>query len=235
MGGMATIYTQSCSGGLYTQDRLVTTVNAQPGTKVHLTTQASTIVHSSTRGPAHHVTEIAVQEGALIEYLPDPVILFPRAHLISKLKLTITDSSRAVLFDSFLAHDFRGGRREFDVFDNDVRICASNGVPLVVDRYRISGIDFAKRSIGQMGDFSCHGSVIVVAPNIDVSDLIARCRALPSDPDEVMFGVSELPSCIGFSARILSQDAVKMKRLMVQLWELSREAMTGTRPRPRRK
>lgn len=235
VAGMATVYTQSSSGGLYTQDRLVTTVTVKPGAQAHLTTQASTIVHRSTRGPALHSTEISVQHGGLIEYLPDPIILFPGAHLISKVQMTLAKTSSAILYDSFLAHDFRGEDEPFEGFDSEVRLCAADGTPLVIDRFRMSGQDFAKGLLGQMGGFACHGSVFVVMPDRDPGALIAACRQLHADPDEAVIGVSELPSRTGLSARILSKDAITLKRLMGQLWQVSRAAMTGARPDPRRK
>jgi len=232
---MATIYIQSCAGGLYTQDRLRTSIIAQPDTQVHLTTQASTIVHSGTRGSAQHIMEVTAQENALIEYLPEPTILFPNAHLVSKVSLTVSETSRAILFDSFLAHDFSGENETFNILENDVRIYAQNGAPLVVERYRISGKDYATGTVGQMGRFLCHGSVIVIAPGVFIADLMSNCRTHSVDPCEAMIGISKLPCSNGLSARILSKDAITMKYLMTHIWELSREAMTGSRPQPRRK
>ncbi|HZF35124.1 MAG TPA: urease accessory protein UreD, partial [Candidatus Angelobacter sp.] len=44
--GMATLYLQSCAGGIYRDDRLRERIVAEEGAAAHLTTQASTIVHS---------------------------------------------------------------------------------------------------------------------------------------------------------------------------------------------
>src|SRR5687768_10528347 len=45
--GMVTLYLQSCAGGLFENDHLSFMVKAGVRTAVHLTSQASTIVHSA--------------------------------------------------------------------------------------------------------------------------------------------------------------------------------------------
>ena len=66
--GMATLYFQSCSGGLFEDDNLACSVAAKAATAVHLTSQASTIVHSSRCGrPAIQRTAICAEKDAIVE------------------------------------------------------------------------------------------------------------------------------------------------------------------------
>ena len=233
--GMATLYLQSCSGGLYSGERLSTEITLDRGAEAHVTTQASTIVHKATYGPAEQTARITAEPDALIEYLPDPVILFPGARLKSSLRIELAERASAIAFDSFLAHDFSGDGGVFDLFDNEVGIFAPDGTPLVIDRFRIAGQDFSAGSIGRMGTNVCHGSVIAVAPEVETELLIDKARAAISDFEEAEIGISRLPNLNGFSARILSRDAVAMKAAMHQLWIVTRTALTGEAPTPRRK
>ena len=58
--GMATLYLQSSSGGLYGDDALSLDVTAAAGTAVHLTTTASTVVHAARGGRTRqHAQECA--------------------------------------------------------------------------------------------------------------------------------------------------------------------------------
>ena len=59
--GMVTLYLQSLSGGIYEHERLSLSVAAQPRTRVHLTSQASTIVH---------LGNIAARTRAVLEFDP---------------------------------------------------------------------------------------------------------------------------------------------------------------------
>lgn len=232
---MATVYLQSCSGGLYTEDSLRTSITAGPGAQAHVTTQASTIVHQSARGPACQQTEIKVAEGALLEFTPDPIILFPGAHLRSSLQLSLADTASAIVFDSFLAHDYRGRSGVFDLIENDLSVSGLNGEPLAIDRFRFSGADFAAALTGQMGSYACHGSFLAIAPQADIAALLAASRSAVAADQDSLTGVSLLPDERGISARILSKDAVGLKSVQHCLWEVSRQAITGKFPRHRKK
>ena len=233
--GMATLYLQSCSGGLYSGEHLSTEIHLEPGAEAHITTQASTIVHRGTYGAAEQMTHIRVASKARLEYLPDPVILFPGAKLQSSLKVELSENASAILSDSFLAHDFRADGGVFDRFDNEICICTADGAPRVLDRFRITGSEFANGGIGRMGHHACHGSVIAVAPGVETDLLIARARAAIAGQVAAEIGISRLPNLHGFSARILSRDAVAMKAATTELWAVTRHALTGQTPEPRRK
>jgi len=232
---MATIYTQSCSGGLYTEDMLETSIVAGQNTQVHVSTQASTIIHQGTRGPACQSTSIKVADDALMEYTPDPVIMFPNSHLKSSLRLELTSTASAIIQDSFLAHDYRGGSGIFDVIENELIIVGSDGTPRMIDRFRFTGSEFAEALTGQMGSYLCHGSFVAIAPKADIEALVAISRETVKTIEYALIGVSILPDGCGISARILSQNSVGMKDAMSRLWSASREAITGRPPRSRRK
>jgi urease accessory protein len=44
--GLATLYVQSCSGGIYEDDRLDVTLATAQGAEAHVSTQSATVVHS---------------------------------------------------------------------------------------------------------------------------------------------------------------------------------------------
>ncbi|GAB1364636.1 urease accessory protein UreD [Rhodobacter sp.] len=234
-GGMATLYIQSCSGGLYTQDDLSVSVDVSDGAQAHLTTQASTIVHRATRGPARQSVRIRAGEGALMEYLPDATILFPGASFESSLRLEVAPTASAILFDSFLAHRFDGDPEVFDRFANTVEICCPDGRPLAIDRFCVTGRSFCDGTLGRMGGFACHGSVMAVAPSVDRAGWMARMRQAVLDIEGAATGISELPGGIGISARILAREAIAMRKAMHRLWEISRSMMTGAAPAKRSK
>lgn len=233
--GMASVYKQSCSGGLYTGDRLVADIEIRQDAQAHLTTQGSTIVHRGAHGRAGQTCTIRAHSGALAEYLPEATILFPGADLKASLRVILAEDASAILFDSFLAHDYRGGDDCFGTFENEVVIAAVDGTPLVTDRFRLTGAEYRSDALGQMAGHACHGSVMVVAPGADIDALLASGRAAAGTVPGAMTGLSALPGVTGISARILSRDAVPMKKVMLRLWMLARTAITGVAPGPRRK
>ena len=81
--GALTLYLQSVSGGIYQGEDLRMTCSADPGSAAHVTTQAATIVHRMPAAPARQTVALEAADGAFLEYLPDPLIMFPGrpAHL----------------------------------------------------------------------------------------------------------------------------------------------------------
>jgi urease accessory protein len=233
--GMASIYTQSCSGGLYSGDRLTTVLQVGAGAQAQVTSQASTIILRATYGGAVQSCDIGAGPGALVEYLPEATILFPGARLQSSTRLQVHSTASAILFDSFLAHDPTRSGETFEVFENDLQVQTPKGRPLAIDRFRVTGSDFLQSERGRMGGFRCHGNVIVLAPAIDIEACIETARRAVGGQKDCVVGVSRLSLVNGFSARILARDAFLVRRTTLELWALARAAITGQPPGPRRK
>ncbi len=233
--GMATVYTQSSSGGLYTQDSLRATVRAGAGAQVHLTTQASTIVHRSTRGPARQEIQITADAGAYVEYLPDPVILLPGAHLVSKVRVQAAPSATVVLFDAFLTHDPGGEGHTFDRMISDVVIEDEQGRPMAIDRFEAEGSDFSDPAIGVTGGYGCQGTIMAYSPGHEAGKLLEAIRRATDNYGACAIGSSLLPGARGVWARVMASDGADLRSAMTGLWSAIREELTGSPPSIRRK
>lgn len=234
--GMATVYTQSCAGGLFTGDQLLCTLTAAENTRVQLSSQASTIVHRGARGPATQDVCINVGSCAFVEYIPDPMILLPGANLDSSLRVTVDEDSTVILLDSFLSHDPTENDGTFQRYKNQVIIDNADGVPLVIDRFDTTGDDFNARNVGIMGEYRCYASLMLYCPSANFPSLIQRCREVINTADEkAIAGVSELPSGVGISIRFLAMDGAALREVTQNCWCSLRQALTGKAPKIRRK
>ena len=110
---MATLYVQSCSGGIYEGDRLSLRIDAPARAQLHLTTQAATIVRSMRSAGARQESVLEAGAGSLVEYLPDPLILFPKARLETSLRVSAHRGARLLTGEAFLLHDPLGLGRPF--------------------------------------------------------------------------------------------------------------------------
>ena len=106
--GLATLYVQSCSGGIYEDDRLDVTLAAAQGAEAYVSTQAATVVHSMPSGSASQRVRIECEGGSYLEYLPDPQILFPGSRCRSEIAVRLSGDAVALVSDSFLTHDPAG-------------------------------------------------------------------------------------------------------------------------------
>lgn len=232
---MATLYLQSLSGGIYEGERLSLAITGEPGTQAHVTTQASTIVHSMETGKAESAVSIDAQDGTLIEYLPDPLILFPRARLSSVAKVRRHNDATVICADAFLTHDPESMDRPFDHLDSRLDVEDSDGCLLARDRFVVTGEMFqAHRSTGRE-NYGALATLMVLSPSDQLEPLLVALRGALDQLPETYAGASTLPNDCGVRARILTTDGASLRVAMHAAWAATRETITGVRPKPRRK
>jgi urease accessory protein len=233
--GMPTLYVQSCSGGIFEHDRLAWRVVAEAGSLAHLTSSASTIVHSMATGEAAQDVSIEADAGTLLEYLPDPVVLFSGARLRSRLTIVAHRGASVFASDAIVAHDPKGEARTFEWFDSQMRLCAPDGTVVARDRYRLCGALMADRVPGVTGAFQCMGSFVAVTGQVPARDLAASIRDGVQGLGDAYVGASTLPGGRGAWLRVLAHDACALREALRLAWYAARTALLGTQPAPRRK
>ena len=238
--GMATLYVQSSAGGLYQEDAHDIEIAANDGACAHVTTQASTIVHSMERGGATQRTTIAVGPGCHVEAVPDALILFPDARLTTGLTARVHDSATAIVGESFLMHDPDAAGpntdvRSFAAYNANTVVEDWDGVRLAADRFRISGRDVLAAAPGITGGTRAQGQLMVLQRGKDLPQLIESLRAELTQRNDVLAGVSEMPNRAGAWVRMLAPDGAALRAGMLAAWASASESLTGVRPVPRRK
>ncbi len=226
--GMATLYLQSSSGGLYGDDELTLAIAADAGAVAQVTTQASTVVHHARGGRTRTAVEISASEDALIEYLPDPAILFAGARLDTRLSLTLAEGARAILCDAALCHDPDGANAPFERLTSETRIVGPDG-PRLIDRIDVAGGDWAART----GAWPCHATLIVAGPG--AADAVVPVRQALGPCPDLWAGVSAFADRDITLARILAPDGASLTRALHLGWAAARTALTGIAPRRRQK
>jgi len=233
--GMATIYLQSCAGGIFRGDRLREHIVAEEGTAAHVTTQASTIVHSMDRGDARQEVVIEAAAGSFLEILPDPFILFPRSRFASDVRIRAHETATVVVADSFICHDPAGAGAMFDRFNGDLRVEDLRGRLLMLDRFRVTGAMVADRRSGITGAFATQGNLFVIHRQGPTNALVDALRHADGNVAHGYAGASELPNSCGAWLRVMAADGVALRAAMTVAWQAVRETLTGQTPAPRRK
>jgi urease accessory protein len=232
--GMPTVYLQCCSGGIFEGDTLRVRITAGESAAAHVATAASTVVHSMESQAASQQVELDARAGSFLEYLPDPVILFPSAKLTSGVRVTLHPGATVILGDSVLLHDPKGGDDRFDWVKSETVIEDAAGKLLARDRFRIAGIQLARGLAGITGSWKAQGSLFVVTSARPPAELVAAMRTALASPG-VYAGATILPNQSGAWARILAIDAAALKAGLFSAWTAVRRTLTGAAPMPRRK
>ena len=232
--GMPTVYLQSCSGGIFEGDNLRLRITAGEGAAAHVASAASTVVHSMVLQAASQQVELHAQAGSFLEYLPDPVILFPRAKLTSGVRVSVHAGATVILGESVLLHDPKGGDDRFDWLQSETVIEDAAGKLLARDRFRIEGVQLARGLAGITGSWKAQGSLFVVTSAKPPAELVAAMRAAVASAG-VYAGATILPNQSGAWSRILASDAAALKTALFSVWAAVRQTLTGAAPMPRRK
>ncbi len=232
--GMATVYVQSCAGGIFEHDRLGLRLQTEQGSQAHVTTSASTIVHSMPLGGARQDVNLVAESNSVIEYLPDPMILFAGSRIDSTVNVVMADSARVILSDAFLMHDHRDQGEAFDWLRSEIVVRDVDDRVLVRDRIRIDGKSMLTKRPGVTGRFAAQASFMCLQRGLTAA-MLAPLRVALDAIDDIYAGVSLLPSGVGVFARILAADGIALRAAQLRLWSQARKCLTGSLPTPRRK
>ncbi len=232
--GFATVYLQSCSGGLFQHERLGLAVSAGANARAHLTTGASTIVHAMPEGEVQQEMVLHAAPGALLEWLPDPLILFPTARLDTRLTIRAAADATVLASESFLLHDPAGARAPFHWLRAETRVEDEGGELLALDRFRITGESVLSGQTGVHGPFALQGTLMVVRRADPEGALAALRGCLGASPD-AWGGASLLPNGAGAWLRVLARDAIALRAVLHAAFAAVRLLATGAPPGPRRK
>ena len=233
--GLATLYVQSCSGGIYEDDRLDVTLSMAQGAEAHVSTQAATVVHSMPQGSAAQYVRIDCDVGSYLEYLPDPQILFPGSRCRSKIAVRLSGDAVALVSDSFLTHDPAGRDGRFVAYFSEILIEDQAGKTLAVDRLKIDGGAFANSCPGISGRYATQGTLIIAGLDLASRDLAGELDKTRLDRGEAVIGFSQLPNSAGLLVRVLAADGAALKFALHQAWCAARLALKGSIPVERRK
>jgi urease accessory protein len=228
--GMATVILQSVGAGIVQGDRIDMAVEAEPKTAAHVTTQASTVVHSMKGGDAAQTAHVVARAGAFLEYLPDAVILFPESRLTTQLVLDLEPGATLLWCDGYVMHDPKAGEGRFAHLAAET-LLRRGGTTVAVDRFVIDGAAVGGEATA---GYPIHAS-FGVAAETDLDGLLNALRGAVADLDDTYAGLSRLPHDAGVWCRLLARDGVAYRKGLAALWRAARRHLTGVEPEPRRK
>lgn len=229
---LATLYLQSASGGIYRGDRLALTMVVGAKAAVHVTTQASTIVHRTDRDPAAQRSRIEVEPGGFAAVTLDPLVLFPGSAIVSTTEIVMRAGAHIIVADGFAHHDPSGVGRPFDRYEGSILVWDEGGALLMAERGAITGDRFAA-STSPLGPYRAVGTLLVLGPraqNCDaerIESLVAACGCLA--------GLSRLPNNCGIGGRVLATNGGALARGLEAGFAVAFAAILGVAPAGRRK
>jgi urease accessory protein len=223
--GMAFVYAQNPTGGIFAGDRLRTSVAAAEGTRVHVTTQSATKLYRCEGGHAVQELEFRVGPGAYVEHIPDPLIPHAGARFSQRLVADVAPGG-AFLAAETVAPGRRAHGESFEYVALVLHAEAHRGArELCVDRIVLGPARRDPRSPGVLGAAGYLVTLMAVAPEHDTTRLAAALDDALAGEAGAVGAAGELPAGAGALARVLAPDALAARRALRRLWRTARQAL----------
>jgi urease accessory protein len=227
-GAPCHLYLLHPPGGVVGGDALEIRLDVDAGAAVLATTPGAAKFYRSAGMTAQQDQVLRVAPGGVLEWLPQPAILFPGACLRSRTEVRLDGDARFIGWDIMsLGRPVIGERFEHGELDTELWLLR-DGRPLLADRLRVAGGRDLDRPTGLRGR-AVVGTL--VATGADAADLDAA-RAVAGDAAQALTGVTLLEDVL--VARGLTDTTEPVQRLFCALWEALRPrllARAATRPR----
>jgi urease accessory protein len=233
---LAFVYVQNPTGGVFAGDRLIASVIAQSGARVHLTTQSATKLYRTESAAAHQELGFALGAGAYVEYIPDPLIPHAGSQYVQSTSVELATGAMFVASETVApGRRARGERFAYDLLELRTSI-GRGGQELCAERLLLEPPRAPPNRPGVLGGADYLVSLIAVAPEADVVALAsAIADALASQARAGVRGAAgELPNGAGALARILAPTAVTADHALRCAWAAARLALVGL-PLPERR
>lgn len=232
--GQATYLVINPGGAYFSADSYLIDLDLAPEASLLLATQSATKVYRTPRGPATQRTTVRLAEGAVLESLPDQIIVYREGGYRQDTHVRMHPGSTYVATEvltpgwsptgaDFAYHELRM-RTRIDVEAADA--CRV----LAVDHLRVVP-DPGTTGIGVMEGYTHLGQLLVADRRVDAA-LVDEVHSLV-DHEDVRAGVSLLDPVLGvggLAVRVLGNSTPRLTELNLAVVDLLRRRWRGQPP-----
>jgi urease accessory protein len=235
-GGMAFVYVQNPTGGVFAGDRLHTRLELDVGAHVHVTTQAATKVYRMDGGYGRHMIDISLAADSYLELVPDLLIPQAGSRLVQRLQVEIAPGA-AFFGTEMLAPGrlARGEAFEYARLDLQTRVFDAARVELLADTLLFEPARRSPTRRGLAGAYPFVGTALALAPGRNTDELAEALDGACRDERDADAAACLLPGEIGVAVRALAQSHRALRTALDAVWKIARETLVGAPPPRRRK
>jgi urease accessory protein len=231
----AWLFMITTTGCVLQGDRLALEITLGPGARAHVTTQSATKIHSMDANYAVQTQAITLDDGAYLEFLPEPLIPHRRARFLSDTKISIAPTATALygeIVQSGRKHHHPDEAFGVTLLSLAVEAERPGGETLFTERLVVDPARRPVRQTGVMGPFDVLGNVVLLTPS-DIADRVhARVEAEVDLAEGLAFGACRLPNDAGLIFKALGRETAQVRSKVREFWAIAREEATGAGLQP---
>ncbi|MCJ0904417.1 urease accessory protein UreD [Rhodococcus sp. ARC_M6] len=230
---MPCVYMISTSGSVLQGDRLFLTIEMEPGSLAHVTTQSATKVHRMDANHASQLQKVVLAENSYLELMPGVTIPHRNTRYYARTEVTI-DPSATLLFSEIVmpgrkyhnSAESEGELFVYDLFSTLITASRPDGKSLFTEKLVIQPKRFPVRHNGIMGRYDVFGNVILLTPKEHADEILEQVVAGPDG--KVISGASRLPNDAGLIFKVLGPESEPVKAKVREFWAQVRKSVRGT-------
>jgi urease accessory protein len=240
--GAALAHLHNVSGGLLGGDQLALKVNVGARAQVQLTTTGATRIYRPRREapPATQSNLFTVNEGALLEYVPDAIIPYAGARFSQTTTIHLAQGA-GIFWWEILApgREARGESFAYDSVEMKTNVIAL-GQPIASERVRIEPHRRSIQSFGRLGPYRTWATFCIARAGPSAAEWLAlenelRAQALRlTKHGETLWAVSRLPAH-GLMVRCVAVHGRHVLPGLQNLWQVAKQRLYGRDAVPPRK
>ena len=235
MPEMPCVYILSSGGPNVDGDRYVQNFTVHKNAFAHISTGAATRLAEMRRNYSGMIQKIVLEEGAYLEYLPEPVIPCRHTRFICDTEITAHPTASLVYSEVYM-----GGRKyyndgemfEFDILSVTTRGQRPDGEQLFREKFIIDPRRGGLRLTGVMDSYDVFANVVVVAPPESADIIYESTEPFIDREKHLAAGITHLPNGAGLLYKVLGTEPGPVKALVREFASGVRQAVKG-RPLPK--
>ena len=232
-GGAALAHIHNLSGGILGGDRLSLDMEVGQGARAQVTSTGATRLYRSRSGTAaaEFTARAIIRTGALLEYLPDPLIPFADSRFHQDTVIRLEDDAGLFWWETVApgreAHgemfSYNALRLRFDL--------RAEGIPIALEYSHLDPSERPLTSPARMGPYRYFSSFYVCRVGIGESTwrgLEKQLRELAGKLSSavIIWGLGRLPAH-GLVVRALSQNGRDIPGGLISFWRVAKQALYG--------
>ena len=232
-GGAALAHVHNLSGGILAGDRLSLNLEIGPMARAQVTSTGATRLYRSRDGTvaAEFMARATVRAGALLEYLPDPLIPFADSRFHQDTLINLEDGAGLFWWETVApGREAHGEMFSYDAlrFRLDLR---AEGIPIALEHSDLDPRERPLESFARLGPYRYFSSFYVCRVGTGENTwrgLEKQFRELAGTLSSpvIIWGLGRLPAH-GLVVRALSQNGRDIPSGLISFWRVAKQALYG--------
>lgn len=225
----------STSGGILQGDRCAIEIQLGRDAQAYVTTQSATKIQEMDANYASQTQQITLDEGAYLEYLPEPTIPYRNARFITHTHVSIAPSATLLYAEILMPGRkyYRDGELfEYDLFSSTVRSERPEGRELFTEKFVIEPHHRGVRRPAIMGGFDVFANVLLLTPKAHADRIFEQTQAVMNHEEQWAAGASRLPNDAGLVYKVLGMEREPVQAIVREFWSVVRQEVVGAEVPP---